>query len=394
MTAEILKEDYWLEGRITDEGLEKMYAALGRKRQVPGWNSEVTRDSIWHFAQGIGDDNPLWWDDDYAEASPWGRLVAPPGYIVSHTTGPLVKPEHGQMSTAAYLPGVMGVYAGSRWEWRRPVHVGERISATAELDKVEVNDSSRFGGRSVTQVEKLALQTERGEVVAEIFHTLKRFERREVAAGGGYLDRPLATYTAADRARIDRHYDGEAASLRRGAEPRYIEDVTVGERLGPMLKGPLTVGNIMGFLLGYGSQLLGANRLHHESLARHPSTQVIHPVTGIADQYGAVHWDADLAWAGGMPAPYDVGPQRFSWITHLLTDWAGDHGFLLSQDFRFKAPNFLGDITWINGEVVEVDLLAGLATVQITATNQLDAVNSTARAVVRLPRRQAAIGSV
>ncbi|HEX3367261.1 FAS1-like dehydratase domain-containing protein [Phenylobacterium sp.] len=389
MTSEALTDDYWLEGRITDEGLAKMHAELGRKRQVPGWNSEVTRDNIWHFALGVGDDNPLWWDEVYAKASPWGRLIAPPYYILSHTTGPLVKPEHGQMSTAAYLPGVMGIYAGSRWEWRRPVHVGEKISATAELDSVQVNEGSRFGGRSVTQVEKLQLSTDEGEVVAEIFHTLKRFERQKIAASGGYLDRPLATYTAQDRERLEAHYDREAATLRRGAEPRYVEDVVVGETLGPMLKGPLTVSSVMGFILGYGSQMLGANRMAHDNLKLHPSTKVIHPVNGVADQYGAVHWDADLARAGGMPAAYDIGPQRFSWFTHLLTDWAGDAGFLVSQDFRFKTPNFMGDVTWITGEVTEVDAASGLVTIKITGTNQLEVVNSTAVAKVRLPRRTA-----
>lgn len=386
MTAE-LSDDYWREGKITDEGLAKMYAALGQKRQVPGWNSEVTRDNIWHFALGVGDDNPLWWDEAYAKDSPWGQLIAPPYYIASHTTGPLVKPEHGQMSTAAYLPGVMGIYAGSRWEWRRPVHVGERISATAELADVKVSEGSRFGGKSVTQVEKLELTTEAGELVAEIFHTLKRFERQKIAASGGYLDRALANYTADDRARFEAHYDGEAAGLRRGAEPRYVEDVVVGETLGPMLKGPLTVSNILGFMMGYGSQLAGANRMLREQQKLHPSTKVVHPLNGVVDQYGAVHWDAELARAGGMPAPYDLGPQRFAWFTHLLTDWAGDHGFLQSLDFRFKTPNFLGDVTWITGSVMSVDLEAGLVTVQVQGANQLEAVNATAVAVVRLPRR-------
>ena len=30
------------------------------------WCHEATRDNIRHYAHGIGDDNPLWCDPDYA----------------------------------------------------------------------------------------------------------------------------------------------------------------------------------------------------------------------------------------------------------------------------------------------------------------------------------------
>ena|ERR1700722_20308582 len=143
-----LRDEHVPEGRITDQGLAEMYAAIGRKREVPGWNSEVTPDSIWHFALGVGDDNPLWCDDSYGQASPWGRMIAPPYYLTSHTTGPLVRPEHGQIPSAAFLPGVTSVYAGLRWQWRRPVGVGEKVHATAELADVVANEGSR--GKAVT----------------------------------------------------------------------------------------------------------------------------------------------------------------------------------------------------------------------------------------------------
>jgi acyl dehydratase len=381
-----LNDDYFREARITDGGLAKMRHALGKKRPVPGWNSVVTADSIWHFAMAIGDDNPLWWDEEYAKASPWGRLIAPPYYISSHTSGPLRLPEHGQMSSAAYLPGVMAMYAGTRWEWRRPVHVGERIKSTAELVDVKPSESGKFAGRSVTHVEKFELTTEDGEIVAEIFHTLMRFERRETTSRGKYLDRLLATYTAEDRARFERHYADEATALRRGAEPRFIDYVAVGDTLGPMLKGPLTVSHIVAFMGGYGNPMAGANRLEYEQYKLHPTTRLIHPTSGVADQYGAVHWDIELARVNGMPAPYDVGPQRFAWFAHLLADWSSDHGFIKSLDVRFRRPNFMGDVTWISGRVVSVDPTEGLATIQLAATNQLDEVSATAVGVVRLPR--------
>ncbi len=374
------------DGMITETGVTEMEQAIGRKRIIPGWNSEVTRDGIWHFAAGVGDDNPLWWDETYAQKSPWGGLVAPPYYLMSHITGPMLKPEHGQLPSVEFLPGAASVFSGLRWEWQRPVGVGEAIAATAELADVKLSKNDR--GTSVTQVEKIELQTSTGEIVAVVHNTIKRFERIGRSAAS-LPERPLATYGAEDRKSLQDHYEAECASVRRGAEPRYIEDVAIGATLGPMLKGPLTIANIIGFLLGCGSPFSGTNRLQHEQQKMHPSSIIVHPISGVLDQFGAVHWDDAVARLSGAPAPYDEGPQRFSWFAHLLTDWAGDHGFLVSLDFRFKGLNLLGDLTWISGQVIASDTASRMVTVELSGINQLNQVNSTAVAVVRLPRRAA-----
>ena len=73
-----LKSD-WLEmGKITDEALKKMRSRIGMKlRPSIIFNNEGTRDAIWHFADGIGDNNPLWRDIEYAKKTRFGCLVAP-----------------------------------------------------------------------------------------------------------------------------------------------------------------------------------------------------------------------------------------------------------------------------------------------------------------------------
>ena len=73
--------------RITAEGIDFMCQYIGVKRAVRPWNAETTHDTIWHFAQGMGDDNPLWWDQAYAAASHWGRMCAPPAYLYSCFSG-------------------------------------------------------------------------------------------------------------------------------------------------------------------------------------------------------------------------------------------------------------------------------------------------------------------
>src|SRR5580765_5147238 len=81
--------DEWRSSQITHEMLERARARIGERRFAPGWNSVVTADTIRHFALGLGDDNPLYWDDDYAEQSPRQGLTAPACYLYSHINGPV-----------------------------------------------------------------------------------------------------------------------------------------------------------------------------------------------------------------------------------------------------------------------------------------------------------------
>ena len=55
--------------KITEEGLDDLRKRIGVpiENTVEPWNYEATRDGIRHYAHGIGDDNPLWCDPDYAQ---------------------------------------------------------------------------------------------------------------------------------------------------------------------------------------------------------------------------------------------------------------------------------------------------------------------------------------
>jgi acyl dehydratase len=364
-----------------------MQACVGELHHMPAWNREVTSDGIWHFALGIGDDNPLWWDEQYAKESSWGGLIAPPCYLYSHSSGPRLKPGDGRMSVEVFLPGVLGLWAGERWRWIRPVRPGERIRAVGGLIVAEPRQGG-FGGRSLRQVERINLLTDKDELVAEIDHTIMRFERGQTRERSSYLDRERAVWHEEDRQRFREQYDLEPAN-RRGGAPRYIEDVRPGDPIDQLLKGPLTVTNIVGFLLGFGCPLAPTNRIHHQQLLQHPGAKMIHPVTGVEDNIEAPHWDRDLARASGMPDGYDFGAQRFSWLSHLISDWAGDAGFLCELDARLLRPNVLGDVTWLGGRVDAVDLTSGEAKLLVTATNQLGELTARATATVRLPRKAA-----
>ena len=84
-----------------------------------------------------------------------------------------------------------------------------------------------------------------------------------------------------------------------------------------------------------------------------PKVAVKDPETGIPQAVERVHWDPFMAAEIGMPAPYDYGSQRGAWATHLMTNWAGDDGWVAEVFAQYRGMNFIGDTVWIKGEVTK-----------------------------------------
>jgi len=77
------------------------------------------------------------------------------------------------------------------------------------------------------------------------------------------------------------------------------------------------------------------------------------------------------------------------WVVDYLTNWAGEWGFLRHPDTRYRNPAFVGDVTYVDGEVTEMflDPNTGAATVRIAVemTNQKGAQLARGVAEVELP---------
>ena len=69
--------------KITDEALDALRRRLNARIEntLEPWCHEATRDAIRHYAHGIGDDNPLWCDPEYAANTRWGGIVALPSFL-------------------------------------------------------------------------------------------------------------------------------------------------------------------------------------------------------------------------------------------------------------------------------------------------------------------------
>ncbi len=85
-----------------------------------------------------------------------------------------------------------------------------------------------------------------------------RTERTKAREKKKYDAMTVEPYTDDAIAAIEAQYANET---RRGAEPRWFEDVSEGDEIGPMVKGPLTVTDMICWHVGMGMGLYGVATL-------------------------------------------------------------------------------------------------------------------------------------
>jgi hypothetical protein len=105
-----------------------------------------------------------------------------------------------------------------------------------------------------------------------------------------------------------------------------------------------------------------------------------------------VHWDEAFALEVGAPGAYDYGPERCSWLTHHVTNWIGDAGFLHKSKCQIRRHNPDGDVIFIDGSVTRKFVQDGKHYIEIqqealTHRGELSAMGSS---IVELPSRVSA----
>jgi hypothetical protein len=102
-----------------------------------------------------------------------------------------------------------------------------------------------------------------------------------------------------------------------------------------------------------------------------------------------VHWEEDFALEVGAPGAYDYGPERCSWLTHHLTNWMGDDGFLRNAKSKIRRHNPEGDLLFIKGRVKRKYVEDGKHLVEIEqeAHNQDQEQSVLGSGIVELPSR-------
>lgn len=150
------------------------------------------------------------------------------------------------------------------------------------------------------------------------------------------------------------------ASARRSP---VFEDVSVGQDIGPLFKGPLTTAHLMRW-------------------------------SAAMENWHKIHYDLPFATGHDrLPGLLINGSLKQQFIVQLLKDWAGPTGWLWKVRFQFRAMDLVGERLSIWGKVAgtrRVDTpqgAYGLVDIELGIRNEAGVESTPGAATVALPLR-------
>jgi acyl dehydratase len=116
--------------------------------------------------------------------------------------------------------------------------------------------------------------------------------------------------------------EGAIHAATRPAEARDPADVAVGDRLGPLIK--------------------------------HPTTRQLVMFAGASGDLYEIHYDDEIARAGGLPGVIIHGYLKMAWLGELVTAWAGPDAVVRRLDVSYRGIDLPGDDYILDGEVTAI----------------------------------------
>lgn len=332
---------------IDDQMIEGMRAKVGARLRIDhSVNNELaSRIAVAKFAGGVGDINPLWTDASYASASPYGAAVAPPSFVIGCFSG-----------IQFGWPGLGSFHSMSHLRFERPVYWGDAVESSCVYEGFDGPSPSKFAGRSVTDRFLNSYRNQRGERIATIRWNVINYERgRRLArrdAENGVKPGPELPHRW-DPAEVAEIEARVLAERPRGGEPRYWDEVGVGDELDVVTKGPIGLTDEIAFVAGGGTPIprLKAHAAALRDYRAHPAWAFRDPSTGAWEPIYSVHYNYQAAQAMGVAFQYDVGFQRQCWQVHQLTHWAGDHAWVKECRAEYRKFVYLSDVVELRGRV-------------------------------------------
>jgi len=365
--------------------LAEMRALIGTELRTAGSvnNEYADRMAILRFCEGIGDDNPLWTDPDYAAQGPYKEIIAPPSFIFACLG-----------SVQVGWRGLGGFHAETIIDFYRPIRVDDRVTARVFFDGFDGPiEQSNFAGRRIKDYLRQEYYNQHGELVAKFICSRMRFERTEMQAKRESRKVQLPhPWTDEELEQIENDILAEKP---RGTVPRYWEDVEVGEELDIVTKGPMGLSDFIAFVASGAAPIprLAAHGVALRRYKKHPKWAFRDPRTHALEPVYAVHYNDYAAQLQGAQIAYDVGVQRTSWQIQQLTNWMGDTGFLKKIHGQYRAHVYLSDVLRLGGTVVDKyvdDDGDPVVKVKTWAVNQRGQNCMPGSAVIRLPRADGA----
>jgi len=140
---------------------------------------------------------------------------------------------------------------------------------------------------------------------------------------------------------------------------RYYEDVEVGAEIGP--------------------------------LEKNPTTQQLVKYAGASGDFYQIHYDKDFALANKLPGVILHGALKNAFLGHLMTDFAGNHGWLRKLSVQYRGMDQPGSKVVCKGRVSKKYVEAGhhMVDCEIWLENAKGEKTTPGTATVVLPSRSA-----
>ena len=161
---------------ITDE----MRAMIGKPLGEPYTAGEAYLGNIRKFAKAVGDNNPLWSDEEYAKGTRWGGVISPPTFVDSFSAFYVLADDDSQGYLGGHMPVERpfkhGFSAGDEYELFKPVRPGDVITVTTAVGDIYEKQGRPGIGRMLFIRYDKTYRNQRDEVVAVCRWTSVNYE--------------------------------------------------------------------------------------------------------------------------------------------------------------------------------------------------------------------------
>ena len=321
---------------------------------------------IRRWVQAMDYANPLHWDGEFARAAKFGGLVAPQSFTVAMDYG------HGcHPSCVGNIPGSHLIFAGEEWWfYGTPVRPGDKLVQERTFAGYKITETG-FAGPTMFADGDTVHRNQHGAMVAKERATSIRYLVEEANKRRVYAKetREPKLWTQAEIDEVNAQRLAWILSNRAGKSPSY-DTVKVGDQLPRRVIGPHSRVSFALECRAHRQNIWGTWRWNPPEGVYDPAKEDAgfasdmtydHEARKIDPRHGdglfhgpsSGHINADKAEKVGMGGVYGYGSSMNAWHVDTVAYWAGHDGYVWHSLTQFRSPAFEGDVTYVDGEVIE-----------------------------------------
>jgi len=357
----------------------------------------VSLTDVRRWAQAMQNANPVYFDESFANATGFGKVVAPQSFIVACAV------RHGVIpSIQGTIPGSHQMNVGDEWWFAEPrIEIGDHIISERRAYDVRTA-TTRFAGPTAFQRGDTTYLNQDGKVVARQRSTAMRYLVANLhPKESSTPESGIREWSDEEIEQIEAERLSYARRMRESSL-HTIADVSVGESIARRPLGPHSIQSftteqraflytVWGNLYDDGLDGTGRNFGGVDAMKTRTAAASEDPTfaDGLLHGGGRGHTDTRYAKVIGMEKPFGYGASMTAYVLDYVSNWIGYEGMVLHSSLRYRTPVYVGDMTYVSAKVADVKLdptgRYGEVILEILMTNQDDAQLASGIVTAQLP---------